>query len=170
MAWGETMRQRQRAGWSNLQQVGLRVVGLWCVVVWAVIGLASPSVSMAWPRDVKAITHQGQRAMVYLPPKVHPDKPVPLLVGLHSWSTDYRQGRGVELARWCIEHGWAFIHPNFQGGNRHPNATGSPRAIADVIDAVDYIKTQTHVDEDRIYAMGWSGGGMMGLLLAAHHP
>ena len=159
------MRHRDRAKVAAPPLAGVAL--LWCAVV--ILGLvAAPERASAWPREVKSVVHEGQRAMIYIPPDA--TEPVPLLVGLHSWSTDYRQSRGVPLAKWCIKHGWAFIHPNFQGGNRHPNATGSARAVQDVIDAIAYIKKQVPIDDDRIYGIGWSGGGMMGMLLAAHHP
>jgi pimeloyl-ACP methyl ester carboxylesterase len=73
-------------------------------------------------------------------------------------------------AQWCIDKGWAFIHPNFRGPNRNPQATGSELVIADIISAVDYAKTHANVDTSRIYLVGVSGGGYTSLLMAARAP
>jgi hypothetical protein len=38
------------------------------------------------------------------------------------------------------------------------------------LSAIDYAKANARVDESRIYAVGWSGGGFLGLLLAGRAP
>ncbi|MCB1237932.1 MAG: prolyl oligopeptidase family serine peptidase [Verrucomicrobiae bacterium] len=96
---------------------------------------------------------------------------VPLLVALHTWSSDYRQAGGEALyARWCQDRGWVFIHPNFRGPNRAPEALGSDLAIADIRAAVEFAKSVAAVDESRIYAVGVSGGGHITQLLAGRAP
>ncbi len=95
----------------------------------------------------------------------------PLLVGLHTWSGDYKQTtNGTVYARWALQNGWHFIYPNFRGPNHTPAALGSDLAVSDVVDAVNYAKTQATVDTQRIYLIGVSGGGHMALLLAGRHP
>ena len=59
-----------------------------------------------------------QPAFFYTPKKA--DKPMPLVVLLHSWSADYRQKFYPAFPKWCVEKGWAYIHPNFRGPNRNP--------------------------------------------------
>jgi len=87
----------------------------------------------AWPPEVKEITYQSaadntqQHCLVYDP---HQARPVPLLVALHTWSNNYRQPQPF-YARWCIQQGWAMIHPNFRGSNRTPEACGSELAVQD---------------------------------------
>jgi dipeptidyl aminopeptidase/acylaminoacyl peptidase len=105
--------------------------------------------------------------MFYKPPS---DEPRPLLVALHSWSEDYRQAESVIYAEWAIANNWVFIHPSFRGANNKPQATGSELVIGDVLSAIDYAKANARVDENRIYAVGWSGGGYLGLLLAGRAP
>jgi predicted peptidase len=63
-----------------------------------------------------------------------------------------------------------FVHPHFRGPNLKPEATGSDFVIADVLSAIEYAKKNARVDESRIYAVGWSGGGYLGLLLAGRNP
>jgi dienelactone hydrolase len=95
----------------------------------------------------------------------------PLLVGLHTWSSNYASAGGdVVYAEWCIAQGWAFVHPDFRGPNWTPPALGSDRAVQDIVEAVAWAKKQTQVDESRIYLIGVSGGGHMALLMAGRHP
>jgi acetyl esterase/lipase len=96
--------------------------------------------------------------------------PRPLLVALHTWSNDYKQSASIPYARWCIEKDWLFIHPDFRGANDHPEACGSPLAMADIYAAVQWVKKQGMADPGRIYLVGSSGGGMAALLAAAAYP
>ena len=94
----------------------------------------------------------------------------PLLVALHTWSGDYRQITSIPYAEWCIENDWIMIHPDFRGVCDHPQATGSPLAVQDVIDAVDWVCQTVRVDSARIYMVGSSWGGTMALLVASRAP
>lgn len=76
----------------------------------------------------------------------------------------------VIYAEWCVANDWVFIHPNFTGPNTKPQATGSELVIEDVLSAIDFAKANARVDESRVYAVGWSGGGYLGLLLAGRAP
>jgi dipeptidyl aminopeptidase/acylaminoacyl peptidase len=109
----------------------------------------------------------GQKAMWR-----HPDgaQPVPLLVALHSWSGDYKQKDAEEYASRCAARNWALIFPDFRGPNRRPVAGGSPEAVADIVDAVDWARAHASIEPRRIYVAGGSGGGHMSLLMAARHP
>ena len=127
----------------------------------------------AWNKAVQSINYVSaadntRQPMMFYKPQV--DAPRPLLVALHSWSNNYRQKESVIYAEWCIANDWIFIHPNFRGPNNKPQATGSDLVIGDVLSAIDYAKANARVDESRIYAVGWSGGGFLGLLLAGRAP
>ncbi len=100
-----------------------------------------------------------------------PEKPIPLLVVLHTWSGDYKQKGHIEVAlKECRERKWALIHPNFRGPNWTPEALGSPLAVQDIVDAVEWMKQQHSIDTDRIYLTGVSGGGHMSMQMAGKHP
>jgi dipeptidyl aminopeptidase/acylaminoacyl peptidase len=122
-----------------------------------------------WNRAVQDIRYRSsaddtlQPVLFYKPSTAAPR---PLLVALHSWSDDYRQRNSAIYAEWAIANDWVFIHPQFRGPNVRPEATGSELVIGDVLSAIDYARRNAHVDEHRIYAVGWSGGGLLGLLLA----
>lgn len=109
-----------------------------------------------------------QQAMWFAP--ASKDKK-PLLVGLHTWSSSFASAGGDAVyAEWAIAQGWAFVHPDFRGPNRTPQALGSDRAVQDIVEAVEWAKTQTAIDDTRIYLVGVSGGGHMALLMAGRHP
>tara|TARA_Y100000758_G_scaffold300249_1_gene264060 strand:+ start:231 stop:1280 length:1050 start_codon:yes stop_codon:yes gene_type:complete len=127
-----------------------------------------------WPDAVLEIKYPSkadnseQLALYYRP--LESASARPLLVGLHTWSGDYKQGSSAVYANWCIEKKWNFIHPNFRGPNRRPEATGSELVVADILSAVEYAKKNGDVDERRIYLVGASGGGYASLLMAGRAP
>lgn len=143
--------------------------------VFIFLGLAV-SVSAApkgWPKEICGIKYLSkadntkQHALYYAP--AVRGEPRPLLVGLHTWSSDYRQNNSP-YGKWCIEKKWNFIHPNFRGPNRRPQATGSELVVADILSAVEYARKNGAVDETRIYLVGASGGGYAALLMAGRAP
>lgn len=151
------------------------------VVLLAILGLTSctnlnqhRAVSAeAWPQQIREIKYISsadstfQPALFYAPKT---KKPAPLLVALHTWSGNYLQKMSVPYAQWCIDKGWVFIHPNFRGPNRKPQATGSELVVADIISAVDYARTHANVNSNRIYLVGVSGGAYTALLMAGRTP
>jgi pimeloyl-ACP methyl ester carboxylesterase len=115
-----------------------------------------------------------QSALFYAPPQAKPGKGgggVPLLVSLHSWSATFDNYDSLQSTLGgCVKKGWIFISPDFRGPNLRPEAAGSDLAVQDVLDAVAFARRQAPVDEGRIYLMGASGGGHMGLLMACRAP
>ncbi len=69
-----------------------------------------------------------------------------------------------------MEKGWAYIHPNFRGPNRRPEATGSEMVVQDIVDAVRFASQHANVDPTRVYLVGTSGGGYTALLMAGCRP
>ena len=140
------------------------------ILLLAISAVAAPK---GWPKEVREIKYRSkadntrQPALFYAP--AVRGEPRPLLVGLHTWSSDYRQNNSP-YATWCIEHKWNFIHPNFRGPNRRPQATGSELVAADILSAVEFAKKNGAVDETRMYLVGASGGGYAALLMAGRAP
>lgn len=110
----------------------------------------------------------AEQPALWLPPTGDRDRP--LLVILHSWSSSYLQHAGIPYAMWARENGWAVIAPAFRGVNDDPDALGSDLAVQDVVDAIHHAASRDGVDAGRVYAVGYSGGGMMALLLAGRYP
>lgn len=84
-------------------------------------------------------------------------RPQPLIVSLHTWSGDYQQKD--PLAKEILARGWNYIHPDFRGMNRKPDAMGSPLVLADIKDAIEYAVKNGNVDTSEIHIIGVSGGG-----------
>jgi len=127
-----------------------------------------------WPKQIKQIKYSSaadsslQPALFFKPE--NNQSPLPLLVALHTWSGNYKQKMSIPYAKWCIDKNWVFIHPNFRGPNRKPQATGSELVVADIISAVNYAKQNANVHPNRIYLVGVSGGGYTSLLMAGKAP
>jgi poly(3-hydroxybutyrate) depolymerase len=127
-----------------------------------------------WPSEVNEVRYVSSadsslQAALFYSPKTGGEA-APLLVALHTWSGDYKQGSSAPYAKWCIEKGWVFIHPHFRGPNWTKEATGSELVVGDIVSAVDYAKARAKVDSSRIYLVGASGGGYTSLLMAGRAP
>ncbi len=95
----------------------------------------------------------------------------PLLLVLHSWSTDYLQNIDIPLGQFAVANDWVFMHPNFRGQNDgRPESTASDLAIADMQDALDYALDNARIDRSRIYLLGYSGGALNAMHLASRNP
>ena len=152
-----------------------------CVGVWkrfyalALVSVVAPLVRVraeAPPlteiRVTSTLDGTQQPSRLWLP-ETAKTEPTPLLVSLHTWSSDYKQDR----SRWhqqAVDHGWIYLMPNFRGRNDHPEACGSPLARQDILDATEWVIETYQVDTNCIYLAGVSGGGHMSLLMAARHP
>ena len=125
-----------------------------------------------WPKEIREIKYRSaaddtDQPALHFAPKAKEARP--LLVGLHSWSSDYRQAN-TSYGLWVVKQGWHFIHPNFRGRNRTPQAMGSELAVQDILIAVAWARKQGNVDARRIYVIGASGGGYASLLMAGRAP
>lgn len=120
--------------------------------------------------EIPSGSGDGTQPAMWVPPAEDVDGPVPLLVVLHSFSYGYTQHDAIPFAQWASDQGWGMVHPDFGGRFSEPESNGSPQAVADVIDAVDWALDEADLDADRVYAVGFSGGGQMTLLTASQHP
>lgn len=142
-------------------------------ILLSLFSMTIPALSQNWPSEVTKVeipaSDGSKQAAMWFAPSSAGKKP--LLVGLHTWSSNFASAGGdVVYAEWCIAQGWAFVHPDFRGPNWTPQALGSDRAVRDVVEAVEWAKKQTAVDEACIYLIGVSGGGHMAMLMAGRHP
>ena len=149
-----------------------------CHLLLIAVALCAQQAIAAWEGAVETAFRSSadgsqQAAMLYVPPEARPEAQgpaVPLLVALHTWSGDYRQGMSLPYLKECQERKWVMVHPNFRGPNRRPEACASDLAVQDVLDAVEHAKKSARVDERRIYVVGVSGGGHMALVMAHRAP
>ncbi len=93
----------------------------------------------------------------------------PLLVSLHTWSGTYQQED--PLAAKAKAADWNYIHPDFRGPNRSREACLSPKALADIDDAIQYALDHGAVDPEAIFVVGVSGGGyaVLGTYMKTRH-
>ena len=82
----------------------------------------------------------------------------PLAVVLHTWSGDYTQ-RTHSLAEQVAARNWNYIHPDFRGPNRHPDACCSEKALTDIDAAIAFALANSEADSSAIHVLGASGGG-----------
>ncbi|MGI9609385.1 MAG: alpha/beta fold hydrolase, partial [Acidimicrobiia bacterium] len=94
----------------------------------------------------------------------------PLLVVLHSWSSNYNQQLNVSFTRWADRNDWAMIAPDFRGANDDPQATGSDLVIKDIKDAVNFALANDDIDPTKVFMIGFSGGGFAVLNMAGEAP
>ena len=94
----------------------------------------------------------------------------PLIVVLHTWSAGAANGGRYAIP--AEKYDFHMISPDFCGSNAvgNPLSMGSDTAVADIVAAVEWMKTKAKVDPERIYLLGGSGGGHMALLMAGRHP
>ena len=96
---------------------------------------------------------------------------VPLVVGLHTWSGDFTYlSHYATVFSYAKKLGWAFVGPNFRGPNNTYVACGHDYAVQDIVDAVNYARSNANIDPSRIYIIGGSGGGHMTLLMLGRRP
>ena len=141
---------------------------------------ASPLLKMswraAWKREAPGVRSirikssadgKKQRALFY---NSGSSRKKPLLIALHSWSEDYKQQFSVPYGIWAVKNDWVFIHPDYRGAFTNSMSTASEFAISDILDALEYAKKNANVDQSRIYITGFSGGGMVTLIMAGRYP
>lgn len=109
-------------------------------------------------RELEKVTFKGQNA--YFKKSSVPNRP--LIVRLHNWSSDYSSYDPISFE--AVKYDVNYIHPNFQGPNNNPNACGSDKVIKDIDNAIDFAVEQGHVDIDKIFILGVSGGGHAALM------
>ncbi|WP_294546732.1 SGNH/GDSL hydrolase family protein [uncultured Bacteroides sp.] len=83
--------------------------------------------------------------------------PQPLIISLHTWSGNFTQKD--PLTKEIMARDWNYIHPDFRGANKKPGTMGSPEALADIEDAIEYALKHTNADPSDVHIIGVSGGG-----------
>jgi pimeloyl-ACP methyl ester carboxylesterase len=164
-------KRESSAFWLKLKEMLKMKLSLFAAVL--MFGVVWADAPAELPEGVVEIefksTFDGtmQPALFFVPPQS--EKPLPLLVGLHTWNATYKPINRSYLA-FCQKNNWAMIYPNFRGANRNPEACASEAAVRDILDAIEYARRTVPINNDRIYLIGYSGGGHMSLIMAGRHP
>ena len=133
-----------------------------------------PGLTLTELRLPSSVDGVEQPVVVGVPDGYDGAEPVPLLVGLHTWSAGYLQ-RVLPYGTQAAQRGWLVVLPHFRGPNTTRNPTpaqagGSILAQHDIVDARRHMIEHYNVDLDRVYLTGDSGGGHMTMLMAGKHP
>ncbi len=132
------------------------------------------SATAAWASYTRATdiripsTHDGYNQPAYWLPSDGEKRP--LLLVLHSWSSNYNQQLNVSFTRWADLNDWAMIAPDFRGANNRPQATGSDLVIKDIKDAVAWALANDDIDPSKVFMIGFSGGAFAVLNMAGEAP
>lgn len=102
-------------------------------------------------------------------PQQEMTQPVPLVVYLHGSSVNFDDIlRRPEIIAEADHRGWLLAAPDFRG--ELINHCGDEYAQQDILDTVNWAKENYPVDENRIYLIGFSGGGFMSMVMAHRYP
>jgi len=117
-----------------------------------------------------SVDQSEQPSYLKLPDNYEADTSVrPLVVALHSWSTDL-ENRNPRLEALANERGWLVLFPNFRGPNNRPQACGSLLAQQDILDALAWTEQHYRADSRNRFLTGNSGGGHMTMLMSGRYP
>jgi len=116
--------------------------------------------------------------LLRLPAGYRADRPVPLVVGLHSWGGIADEvlygnaGNGHFYVNAVTQQGWLLLAPNAkplspEGAPWHVAVLGVQHHIKEMVDEVC---RRYAVDESRIYLIGISGGGNRAIVTAEKYP
>ena len=122
-------------------------------------------------------TYDGstQRAVMQVPTGYQAGQPAPLLVVLHDWEQD-RMPPFDDYKAAADAAGWLLVSPDMHGENTpdpaHPAwyALASRASQRDILDSIQWVRSQYNVDPSRIYIAGKGMGGQTALITAAKHP
>ena len=122
-------------------------------------------------------TYDGstQRAVMQVPTGYQAGQPAPLLVVLHDWEQD-RMPPFDDYKAAADAAGWLLVSPDMHGENTpdpaHPAwyALASRASQRDILDTIQWVRSQYNVDPSRIYIAGKGMGGQTALITAAKHP
>ncbi len=141
------------------------------VVIWGSLFALQAEAMAQQPRAIRIpseATPDAPQPCLFWAPNVPEGEKRPLLVNLHTWSSDYAQDRSPWWQQ-AVSRSWFLIQPNFQGANDHPDAGGSELARRQVLEARDWVIENYPVDTERVYIAGVSGGGHMTMLMSGYH-
>lgn len=107
-----------------------------------------------------------QDAILVVPERAM-SEPRSLVVYLHGWSVTH-ESRRPDVEAEAEQRGWLMLVPNFRGP--YVNHCGSQAAQQDILDGVSWVKDRYAVGDDRVYLVGFSGGGFVSMIMAHRYP
>jgi polyhydroxybutyrate depolymerase len=121
--------------------------------------------------------------VVHVPPRYHPERPTPVVLVFHGSSMNAKMMATYSgLSKKADEAGFIAVYPNgtgpskvmwiFDCGGLPDLAEGKTRPddVAFTVRVLDDLESVLNVDRKRVFAAGFSNGGMMCHRLAAALP
>lgn len=127
-----------------------------------VFALANQSPEKPPAEWLKDYNSGDQRYELYLPEKLNPRKPAPLVLFI---SPSDEPAGWAQWEQLCKEAGAVFACP-FDAGNACP----TPRRVHIVLDLLDDVRRRQAIDADRTYLVGFSGGARIACAMAFALP
>ena len=118
-----------------------------------------PQQNKGWPKEYQLISIPSSIDNTHQPAfyrSTTSTQPKPLVISLHTWSGNYTQQE--PLTPFFTKEDWNYIHPDFRGPNKTPDACLSEKVLPDIDDAIAYAIQHGNVDQDKIFLIGTSGG------------
>ncbi|MCC6546967.1 alpha/beta fold hydrolase [Candidatus Sumerlaeota bacterium] len=119
------------------------------------------------PRNFTSAMDQSQQPYnLFIPSSAADGRPVPLVIALHGHGATWESWfKGTKVCEWAEKEGYAVLCPHGRG-NYFYLSVGE----TDVWEALDDVRKDLPIDEDRIYLIGHSMGGWGTWNLAASKP
>lgn len=115
--------------------------------------------------------------LLHVPPSYDPEKPTPLVLALHPFATNAAMMAGITgLNETADRHGFLIAYPNGTGWgvmlhwNVGLGVGGEADDVGYLAKVLDDAQEVANVDRKRVYATGFSNGGMMCYRLASEMP
>jgi polyhydroxybutyrate depolymerase len=102
--------------------------------------------------------------MVYIPSTYNGDEALPLVITLHGYGdTGAAYARGTNWAETAEEYGFVvgFLNGYQHEWNSSPGGSHNENDTAAILEFIEFIAGQVHINPDRIYLVGFSNGGSM---------
>lgn len=131
--------------------------------------------------QLHTIEHNGitREYIAYIPDSYNADTPVPLLFNFHGYGGNASEFMAyADLRPQAEAHQFILVYPQgtLLAGTSHWNAAlpgNGNKSSADDFGFIDALRThlasQYQIDLNRVYAMGFSNGGMFSYALACYH-
>jgi poly(hydroxyalkanoate) depolymerase family esterase len=148
-------------------------------------GATAPPVSvkpevLAGARSRSVFRPDNERAVVYVPARLAPDRPAPLVCMLHGCTQDPATFAAATLMNDAADrHGFVVVYPGQSRGSNpqgcwnwflpehQRRGAGEPAQIAGIVRDLIESDARGAIDSERVFVAGLSSGGAMAAILAA---
>jgi dipeptidyl aminopeptidase/acylaminoacyl peptidase len=128
------------------------------------------------PVEITSFDREKIYGLLYRPARAGTGKP-PVVMNLHGGPTGQGRPTFNPVVQYLLQRGYAVLDLNFRGSTGYgqrftqlDNGRLRPNAVRDMQAAVEYLRSRSDVDGNRVAAFGGSYGGYMTLAAVAQLP